>query len=371
MGINWFEGGRRVFGLFSGILLLSSAAYIVFGGGDNRVILETNSPSDRLKWTLKECSYPDRSKSWTGNTVFGKGETRIVVACFRANENENIWYNIEEEQTQIPKANGSNEPRPQTTTQRMLETEAYSSEADFYMNRRMNNFQFEYGEHEAIAKGQWMIGWVRFWDRVAETAPWAAGGLFVLWALTALIGWIVRGFAGIPSGRDFRSETVEIEIGSRSSADWIVFSGTGTLVLGGVAWAISAGTSTAAPKISQFVSKLSTVLVGLLAVGLAFAGGFALWALVKRLRSQKIGEIDSGVIFGMAIVNLVLVGLASWALSLYGPIGQLFENLDQWSRANGYADGGPVALFSVGLLWPLVPLFLLRARKKAHDDDGD
>ena len=64
MGINWFEGGRRVFGLFSGILLLSSAAYIVFGGGDNRVILETNSPSDRLKWTLKECSYPEQVLDW-------------------------------------------------------------------------------------------------------------------------------------------------------------------------------------------------------------------------------------------------------------------------------------------------------------------
>ena len=35
-------------------------------------------------------------------------------------------------------------------------------------------------------------------------AQWLFGGLFGLWVFGAVVGWIVRGFAGIPQGKDSR-----------------------------------------------------------------------------------------------------------------------------------------------------------------------
>lgn len=40
--------------------------------------------------------------------------------------------------------------------------------------------------------------WGYWWG----TAKLALGGLLAIWLTTSLIGWVVRGFAGIPRGQD-------------------------------------------------------------------------------------------------------------------------------------------------------------------------
>ena len=37
-----------------------------------------------------------------------------------------------------------------------------------------------------------------------EAMPWVAGICGFLWAFTFAMGWIIRGFAGIPTGQDFK-----------------------------------------------------------------------------------------------------------------------------------------------------------------------
>lgn len=44
---------------------------------------------------------------------------------------------------------------------------------------------------------------------IKQDAEFLFGGWIVLWLLTIAIGWIVRGFLGIPWGKDRRSEDRE------------------------------------------------------------------------------------------------------------------------------------------------------------------
>ena len=51
---------------------------------------------------------------------------------------------------------------------------------------------------------QW---WSEKWENIWEGALTLIGGLTVLWVLSWFIGWIVRGFLGIPMGQDRKPET--------------------------------------------------------------------------------------------------------------------------------------------------------------------
>lgn len=358
MAINWFEGGRRVFALFSVLILLGGAAYAIFAGGDNRVILETSSPSDAFHWTLKGCNYPDQEKAWDGKAEFKSGDPRIVAACFRVNKNGKLWYDFgPEQQMQLDPINGK--APPPLKYRKMLEVDTYTDAADAYMDRRMKEYKPTRAQFDAIGKDQWMIAWVNFWDRVREAAPWVAGLLFGLWVLTTALGWIIRGFAGIPSGKDFRTDRPEHTNAQRASGDWIGVAIGGVVIAGAVAWAISVGTGAAAPQIGRFISKSFQLVGVLICLGMGVAGGYGLWLLIHEIRRLKPIEIPGAMFWVMSLANAALVALISWPLNEYTVMGEWVTNLDRWSRANGYADGGTMILFSVCLLWPFIPLMLL------------
>jgi hypothetical protein len=42
------------------------------------------------------------------------------------------------------------------------------------------------------------------WEQVRMGVGFAVGGWFALWIAASVVGWIVRGFFGIPAGRDSR-----------------------------------------------------------------------------------------------------------------------------------------------------------------------
>ena len=51
---------------------------------------------------------------------------------------------------------------------------------------------------------QW---WTEKWENIWKEALGLIQGLTVLWVLSWFIGWIVRGFLGIPMGQDRKPET--------------------------------------------------------------------------------------------------------------------------------------------------------------------
>jgi len=366
MAINWFEGGRRVSALFSGLILLGGGAYSAFGGSDNRVIVETISPSDAFHWTLKGCDYPDQEKTWDGKVEFKSGDPRVVAACFRVNKNGKLWYDFgPEQQMQLDPINGK--APPPLKYRKMLEVDTYTDAADAYMDRRMNEYKPTRAQFDAIGKDQWMIAWVNFWDRVKEAAPWVAGLLFGLWVLTTAVGWIIRGFAGIPSGKDFRTDRPEHANAQRASGEWIGPAIAGVVILGSIAWGISAGTSAAAPGIGRIVTKVFSAVGTLLLIALFFgsaaAGGWGLWVLGHKIARRDPSNLSEKKLLAASILNAALVTGLSYPANAYTVIGTWIDAVDKWSRSSGYADGGSMAVFSICLLWPLVPLFVMHKLK--------
>lgn len=47
--------------------------------------------------------------------------------------------------------------------------------------------------------------WSARWKNIKDNITITIGGLAFLWIFSWCVGWIVRGFAGIPSGQDFKS----------------------------------------------------------------------------------------------------------------------------------------------------------------------
>ncbi|ODS67612.1 MAG: hypothetical protein ABS39_19725 [Acidovorax sp. SCN 65-28] len=78
--------------------------------------------------------------------------------------------------------------------------EPYSTEVSVYTQRVADGFSLTRQSQETAASQLWQAR-LRHWK---ESFQVLVVGLLLGWALTALIGWIARGFLGIPRGKDHR-----------------------------------------------------------------------------------------------------------------------------------------------------------------------
>ncbi|MBV7427021.1 hypothetical protein [Acidovorax sp. sif0732] len=78
--------------------------------------------------------------------------------------------------------------------------ESYGSEVSAYTQRIADGFSLTRQSQETAAGQLWKVR-LRQWK---ESFQVLVVGLLFGWALTALIGWIARGFLGIPRGKDHR-----------------------------------------------------------------------------------------------------------------------------------------------------------------------
>jgi hypothetical protein len=81
----------------------------------------------------------------------------------------------------------------------------YSSDVKAYTSARADSFQLSEADRRAAQED---------WDgqpfkNIRNGALFAVGGWVVLSLLQMLVGWIVRGFLGIPSGQDRRPDPVK------------------------------------------------------------------------------------------------------------------------------------------------------------------
>lgn len=360
--MNWFEGGRRILALISGLVLLGGVIYAVFGGGESQVIVETSQPDERFKWTLHSCNYPDQEKPWINKIRYGDNAPVTTVACFRVNTDGQIWIGYGPE-TELAFPRGkSGATLPHVKIRKMISADTYSDQAEAYMHSRMDSFKFTDQEMQKIGRDQWMIGWTRFWDRVQQAVSWVAGIVAGLWALATVLGWIVRGFAGIPNGQDFKKTSANHPVTSKSATNKVLGVGLGCAVfLGVVANAITAGTLSVVPFVAQFFVKILLIVEVFLALFLGVAGGYGLWLLTCSITKRDPDKLPDNAIIVASIINLVLVAIASFPLNAYTIVGTWMDAVDRWSRANGYADGGTMGVFALSLLWPYIP-FLIMAK---------
>jgi hypothetical protein len=223
-GVNWFEGGRRISKLLMGFAALCGLIYVA-SVGTPPVTFTTLGPGQDWYLTWADCPYPayDRHHS---DFDFGDGKKRSVWLCFEALNNGNIPYAVAPEppeaalerqqrdaleevkrRAQAAK-DGSVAPPPLVRTgtpQWYYGGDQFSDPVVAYTDQRLREFQLTPTRRSDVLKGLSGATWVNRLGAFIDTFPWVLGAVAFIWIATALVGWIVRGFAGVPRGSDFRT----------------------------------------------------------------------------------------------------------------------------------------------------------------------
>jgi hypothetical protein len=185
MAVNVFEGARRI-ALVAGALWAVGVVGVV-ASQDSRInvfYLVVDPDTQALRIEDRECGVHDRSEYLTRTTSTGT-EVRIQL-CFAAQA--------------FP---GGKMLIPTRSDGKMLwGSDWLSTEARDYTSRRAAEFAF----HTVDQKWADSQRWPERWSKAKTAIQWIAGGLIALWIFAFTVGWIVRGFAGIPHGKDSKSQ---------------------------------------------------------------------------------------------------------------------------------------------------------------------
>jgi hypothetical protein len=185
MKINMFEGSRRIAKLIGVMIVLVTLYSAIFDSHTVQGTLEYEvaTVSAPLSETSRPCGIDDAEK-YT-NLISPKGVPVRVTICFRAalfkNSDWLIPYKIE----------GST----------MYGNERYSPEVESYMDKIVASSTIPKGD---IKKFDEFLFFKKAWE-IAK--PIGIGGIWLVcfYFAVIVIGWVVRGFLGIPTGSDERA----------------------------------------------------------------------------------------------------------------------------------------------------------------------
>lgn len=212
MAINWFEGGRRISHLLMGIVGAGGAIHVIWGS--TAVILyESASPDEEWRLTTDECR---GHTEYIGSQTFRGNDTRSVLLCFTETPRGNIRTAIAPAPTPAPSANSTPAPSisppavsvivPPSPSKWYFENTEYSESGTNYIAARKADFAMTHERVDEAQRKLSEIGRAATWRRFKEALPWVGGFIFGIWIVTSVFGWIIRGFAGIPQGRDFKPD---------------------------------------------------------------------------------------------------------------------------------------------------------------------
>ncbi|WP_157105566.1 hypothetical protein [Sphingomonas sp. TDK1] len=192
MKINWFEGGRRITRLGQILIVLFASAILLISLPHPTLTLETASPSDSWKLSKTACNYGSDATATTYGVNVGSTSTDIEL-CFRSSK-------ADDGRSLVAFAAAGKD--------NWYVDEPYSSAVSTYTERRKQSFAFPENlrkEASFEVNAQW---WGEFWHQFRAFVLSVLIGVGILQALSWVVGWIVRGFLGIPTKKD-RKEVVE------------------------------------------------------------------------------------------------------------------------------------------------------------------
>jgi len=181
MKLNVFSGARRIAVLVGALIVVGCAAYAAFGNATARVYYRVVALS--APWLTTECVRDDVSE-WVSKTT-PSGDVSVTI-CFAQAE-------AEDGRRLVPF-------KTIEGTDRILLGDRYSSEVSAYKRKVAEELVLSKEAVEVANKSRWE----------SRVQNWKDAGLFLvcaiafLWILTACIGWVVRGFMGVPQGKDRR-----------------------------------------------------------------------------------------------------------------------------------------------------------------------
>ena len=184
MNLNVFEGARRISLLMEIVWVIGCAVMFWTQSPHVSLTYQADRPS-ALFQVADNCGSDDAREYKTVGLADNKAVH--VTLCFKAHffENRGMLVPYREEE------------------KRWWGGERYSSEVRKYTEQRAAQFSLAEGDKHAAADLWATERRSQFWNALGA----AVGGCIALMIATFSVGWIVRGFFGIPSGKDFRPET--------------------------------------------------------------------------------------------------------------------------------------------------------------------
>jgi hypothetical protein len=182
MRLNVFEGARRIALVLGLVWVTACVAYGVFTEPYTHLFYSANGPGAAF---VKADRCGDDDGSRYVSTTDAPGNRIAVTLCFKA-------FAAEGGERLVPYAPADNG--------RWWMAGKYSSEVKRYMDEREAAFSLNPQGNEEAKRLRWE-GRLELWKYAALAA---VGGVTIGWLLVAVTGWVVRGFLGIPRGRDSR-----------------------------------------------------------------------------------------------------------------------------------------------------------------------
>ena len=233
MSTNWFEGGRRITYLLMGISA-AIGGYSAYDLSPNRVQLFTTSPRD--DWSFDDNPFSKFTPLECAETKFvydyqiNDDLVRNISLCFQPDDQGGIIYFDKREESEylkrveaaIVKASASgNKDDAKVLALAASNIRITIAEADLdgaqtisggpgepevksYVDQRTAKFELNSEARLKIEKNLPKIErdeWIENSKEVLSIAAYFVGGF---WIFSFVMGWIIRGFAGIPRGQDFR-----------------------------------------------------------------------------------------------------------------------------------------------------------------------
>lgn len=214
-GVNWFEGGRRISKLLM-VIVLGVGAFVLIDTTHEIATFATTGPSDPWHFESQGCTYPNDSRFVTDSDVSAAGES--VELCFKTLQNGEIPYAIapepadaalarvkQEAQDKAAIARGDPPPvRPMQPSNWYYSGNSLDEQVMSYENEREKSFRLTPEMAQQVRDSSDSRLWAARREAFRSGAPWVFGIIAFIWVVTAVIGWIVRGFTGVPRGSDFR-----------------------------------------------------------------------------------------------------------------------------------------------------------------------
>jgi hypothetical protein len=223
MTVNWFEGGRRIRNLFMGSVIAVGAITVLWRD-DPDPVLSIRGPT--MPWFVSEDTCAENAYVRNLWDYEWGGEKPGLRLCFLSIDGD-IPYEIAptppEALQEQARVNRENELRlAKDNKKRMAKGEpllvqappmrspwfytapAYDEKVEAYVTESISNLRIT---PELATRLKGSLSSVRWNDRkkaLNDAFPWVAGICGFLWAFALAMGWIVRGFAGIPAGQDFK-----------------------------------------------------------------------------------------------------------------------------------------------------------------------
>ena len=184
MRLNIFEGSRRI-ALVLGVLWVTGCVAYGILAEPNAQMTYSIGGLGATPVRVEKCGEDDGRRYF--DTVYDKDNSVGVTLCFTA-------HKADSGERLIPYAPADNG--------RWWMAGPYSTEVTKYMQDRESTFRLSPQGMEEARR----LRWERRLEQWKDAARVAVVGLAVGWVLVTVVGWIVRGFLGIPRGKDARPQ---------------------------------------------------------------------------------------------------------------------------------------------------------------------